>query len=124
MGELGHDVSGGVEVVAEHHVRGDEELVDGCVVGGTEAAADKACAASNWIAAAVIGKCLRGGCAMPLEGVGLIEDAAGIIVGAVGEIVDCRQDGLDGRDPLELGEEIEVVGGSVVICRYLEKGGK
>lgn len=62
--------------MAEHHVGGDEELVDGRVVGRAEGGADETCATADGVAAAFVGEGLSGGGGDAFEGVGLVEDAA------------------------------------------------
>ena len=84
-----HDVRAQVEVVGEHHVGWDEELVDGGVVGGAEEAADEACGALDGVAAADVGLFFCGGVGGAQPGVGLVENLAVGGVGAVGEVEDC-----------------------------------
>lgn len=50
--ELGHDNGGFFEVLGPHHVGWDEELVDACVVGGSEGGAYHA-VLLGWVAEAV-----------------------------------------------------------------------
>ena len=87
----------------EHHVGGDEELVDGAVVRGAEEGADEACAAPNGITAEVIGDGFCRGCSGSVPGVGRFDNSAIIVVGASREVENRVHYRLDGIDPIGSG---------------------
>ena len=61
-------VAGGEEVVGEHHVRGDEKLVDCCVVRRAECGADHA-GVFDGVAETVVGGCFGGSVGLARHGV-------------------------------------------------------
>ena len=62
VAEGGQDLGGGVEVVREHHVGGDEELVDCCVIRGALGAAEEAGAVLDGVAGAAVCCCVAAAC--------------------------------------------------------------
>lgn len=122
--QRGDDLGGGVEVVGEHHVGGDEELEDGRVVRGPEGGADEARVGLHRVAEAVVferfGRAGRESGECVWAGV----DAA---VGGVGGSHHCFGDvhyRFDGVDPLVFAEEGDIPRAGVVVCRDFQECGQ
>ena len=122
--EILHDLCTGSEVPREHHIRGNEELVDGRIVGWAEGTADQTCALLNGIATAGVAEGLGTGGGEAGERVRRCVDGPVGRVGSDHEFGNSVHDGLNCRDPLEIGEEGEVISSGVVVCRDFEEGSK
>ena len=115
------DFGGGGEVAGEHHVGGDEELVDRCVVRGAEGGADKAGAALGGVAETVILEGFGGAVGGAAEGIGACVDAA---VGGVGwghHGFGNGHDGFDGVDPLVFSKKGYVFSCGIVVGGDLQE---
>lgn len=122
--QRGHDLGGGVQVVGEHHVGGDEELEDGGVVRGPKGGADEARIGLHRVAETVVferfGRAGRESSKCVWAGV----DAA---VGGVRGSHHCLGDihhRFDGVDPLVFTEELNIPRAGIVICRNFQECGQ
>lgn len=110
-----HDGGGRLKIAREHHVGGDEALVDRCVVAGAEERPDQACSILKRVALAVILRRLRSPSGLSSETVGKRADVAIRLISRHHHVIGKLEDSFHRLNPAILRKETGIIGGSVVI---------
>lgn len=119
-----YDLRGGVQVVGEHHVGGDEELEDCCVVGGPEGGADETRIGLHRVAKAVILERFGGTGRESGESVWAGVDATVWGVRRSHHGFGDIHHRFDGVDPLVFAKEVDIPRAGVVVCGDFQEGGQ